>query len=103
MRMPRIAMEPAGVVVARVRSMSLARNVGPAAPAVNFMTQFARGRMRPSRGWGDEGPHEGTGGRAHPAALALHRDEHDVPDPVLPGRSLLRGQAGEGGHRGGGP
>src|SRR5213596_1601252 len=44
MRMPRIAMEPAGVVVARVRSMSLASNVGPKAPAVNFMTQFASGR-----------------------------------------------------------
>jgi hypothetical protein len=37
--MPRIAMEPAGAVVARVRGMSLARNVGPKAPAVNFMTQ----------------------------------------------------------------
>jgi len=42
MRMPRIAMEPAGVVVARVRGMSLARNVEPKAPAVNFMTQFVR-------------------------------------------------------------
>jgi hypothetical protein len=38
--MPRIAMEPAGFVVARVRGMSLASNVGPKAPAVNFMTQF---------------------------------------------------------------
>ncbi len=44
MRMLRIAMEPAGVVVAHVRGMSLARNVEPAAPAVNFMTQFASGR-----------------------------------------------------------
>src|SRR5260221_4646521 len=57
MRMPRIAMEPAGVVIDRVRCMSLARNVGPRTPAVNFMTQFASGRrgsprrrMRPSGG-----------------------------------------------------
>jgi len=32
--MPRIAMEPAVVVVARVRSMSSESNVGPALPAV---------------------------------------------------------------------
>ena len=60
------------------------------------------GRIRPSAG-GMKGPHEGLGRRAHLPALALHRDEHHVPDPVLPGRPLFRRQAGEGSHRGSGP
>ena len=50
-----------------------------------------------------EGSHQRPRRCARPPARHLHRPDHHVPDPVLPGRPLFRGAARERGDRGRGP